>query len=125
MKRQEFERRLFEVLGKAAESASRFASREFAIPQRAMLHGAGAPGRVLSIGEVLDHLYLGEDTSYALIDVGVIADGPQSGLGWIVASGHQPQPDDRIWDADGTGPFKLIEWVLPPGSKLRPPVVGG
>ena len=125
MKRQEFDRRFYLVLADATESSGRFASREFAVPQRAMLHGAGVPGRVLAIGEVLDHLYLGEDATYLVVDVGVIADGPEAGMGWVVVSSHQPQPDDRIWDKEGVGPFKLIEWVLSSGSKLRPPVSDG
>ena len=119
MKREEFERRFFEVLGKATESSGEFASRAFPAPLRGKLYGAGGGGQFYPIEQILERLYLGTDLNYVFIDVGVIADGPDAGSAWIAASGHEPRPDAGVWDANGTGPFKHLVWALPAGSKFR------
>jgi len=92
------------------------------VPAQARVQIVGLSYHLVPIDEVLDTLYLGEDLNYVFIDVGVMADGPDVGTAWIRPSAHHPSPDGEVWDPHGTGPFKLVNWVLPPGSKLTPKI---
>src|SRR5258708_9096919 len=95
-------------LKKAAESAeAKFAK---PIPSAFVieLHAPGSSGRALSVDEALDHIYLGSDRFYRIIDVAIKELLPGKSVVFVRVSGHQSAEFSKTWDPSGLGPFKQI-----------------
>lgn len=73
------------------------------------LHGGGYSGILLTPDETLEILYLGEDRSYRIIDIGVIAIFTSHTRVFVRISAHTPSTFDKTWNQLlGNGPFKQI-----------------
>jgi len=71
-------------------------------------HGPGPAGNVVSVDEAFDHIYLGSDRFYKIIDVAIKALLPGKSVAFVRVSGHRPEEFDKTWDPDKMGPFKQI-----------------
>jgi hypothetical protein len=96
------------ALNAAAESAEvRLAKpvpRSFLIE----LHAPASPGRVISVEQAVDQLYLGSDRFYRIIDVAIRRLLPETAIAFVRVSGHQPASFSETWDPSDLGPFKQI-----------------
>jgi hypothetical protein len=72
------------------------------------LHGAGYPGRSMTVPAALSALYLDTDRFYRVIDVGVIRMSQDAVTVFVRASGHAPDRWENTWDPGTMGPFKVI-----------------
>ena len=108
MTRTEFERRFREAVSQATQHATATTEQEVAAPTMFVVHGAGHARRELSFDEAVEAPYISPRRNWVYIDVGVILRPDRLGYGWIGASGHEPQPDDRVYDGEGIGPFKPV-----------------
>ncbi len=104
----EFRELFILALNVAAENAerkfARIIPRSFAIE----FHGPGAAGHVVSVDEALNHIYLGSNRFYKIIDVAIKALLPGKSVAFVRVSGHQPDEFDKTWDPNHMGPFKQI-----------------
>lgn len=71
-------------------------------------HGAGCPGRIVNVDEAVNHMFLGEDRFYLLIDVPVREILPGATVVFTRVSDHPPAGFERTFDPSGLGPFKQI-----------------
>lgn len=99
-----FERALNLAAGNAERQRGKPVPRTFLIE----LHAPRSAGRVLSVEEALDHLYLGDDRFYRVIDVAVKQVSLRESVVFARVSGHTPAEFDKTWDPSGLGPFKQI-----------------
>ena len=72
------------------------------------LHAPGSSGRLVKIDEALDHIYLGCDRFYRIIDIAIKELLPGESVAFVRVSGHPPDEFSKTWDPSGTGPFKQI-----------------
>ena len=109
MTKREFFELFGSALGSAAEQAERTLGHSIPRDFTIELHGAGCSGKLLSIADAFDRLFLGEDTFYRIIDVSVIAISPTQTTIFVRPSSHQPSTFDNTWNQPiGSGPFKQI-----------------
>jgi hypothetical protein len=54
----------------------------------------------------ISRLFIDEETSYVFIDVAVHP--KRNGWFFMVVSGHEPAPIEKVYDCDGLGPFKAL-----------------
>ena len=89
----------------AEEWFSRRIPREYLIE----LHGAGVSGKIMSVDEALDKLYISPDRFWFVIDISVEEFDDKRTCMFVRASGHPPVPWSRTWQQPpGQGPFKIL-----------------
>jgi len=72
------------------------------------LHGAGLGGEELTVEVAASRLYLGPDTFYRIIDIGLL-ETSEGGIWFFVRpSDHRPGPWEETWDPSFKGPFKFL-----------------
>jgi hypothetical protein len=102
-----FARVLEEAAINAEVRLKRPVSRDFEIEQHGATSHSGAA--LLTPDESLMTLYLGPDSFYRIIDVGVIAVRASKTTVFVCVSGHQPSSFEHTWNQPpGNGPFKQI-----------------
>lgn len=108
MTKNDFRELLLRALNSAAENAeaklAKPAPRSFVIE----LHAPGSSGRVMSLDEAVNQLYLGSDRFYKIIDVAFKELLPGQSVVFVRASGHRPVEFSKTWDPASLGPFKQI-----------------
>ena len=52
----------------------------------------------MSIGQAVDHIYLGNDRFYKIIDVAIRRVLPRKSVAFVRVSGHPPGPFSQTWD---------------------------
>ena len=108
MTKNDFRVLFLQALNNAADNAeAKFARpipRSFVIE----LHAPESSGRALSVDEALDHIYLGSDRFYRIIDVAIKELLPGKSVAFVRVSGHQSAEFSKTWDPSGLGPFKQI-----------------
>ena len=62
----------------------------------------------MSIGQALDHIYLGRNRFYRIIDVAIRRVLPKKSIAFVRVSGHPAGPFNQTWDPTDLGPFKQI-----------------
>src|ERR1700685_4136850 len=72
------------------------------------LHGAGCPGRVVTVDEAVSRIFLDEARFYRIIDVAVIQILPGETMVFTRVSDHLPAEFEHTFDPSGLGPFKPI-----------------
>jgi hypothetical protein len=72
------------------------------------LHAPGSSERLVSVDEALDHIYLGSDRCYRIIDIAIKEVLPAESVAFVRVSGHPPDEFSKTWDPGGAGPFKQI-----------------
>jgi hypothetical protein len=108
MTKEDFRALFQRALNTAADNAeAKFAK---PIPRSFMieLHGAGCPGRVISIDEAVDKMYLGADRFFLIIDVAIKELLPKDTVAFVRVSDHPPGVFSATWDPASMGPFKQI-----------------
>jgi hypothetical protein len=108
MTRDEFRDLFLRALSAAAENADarlgRPVPRSFVIE----LHAPTSAGRMLSVDQALDQIYLGKDRFFRIIDVTIRRLLPGTSVAFVRVSGHSPAPFSQTWDPSHLGPFKQI-----------------
>ncbi len=99
-----FQRALNAAAELAEERAARPVPRSFLIE----LHAPTSSGRLLSVTEALDHIYLGNDRFFKVIDVAIRRLLPGRSVVFVRVSGHPPAAFSQTWDPANLGPFKQI-----------------
>ena len=108
MTKRRFRNLFLRALRKTAETAdARLPKR---IPRSFLieLHAPTSAGKLLSVDQALDHLYLGNDKYYRVIDVAIRKVLPDHTIAFVRVSGHSPGPFSETWDPANLGPFKQI-----------------
>jgi hypothetical protein len=108
MTKIEFRRLFLQALEAAAESAEARLGRSIPRLFDIELHATGASDRTMSIDQALDHIYLGNDRFYRIIDVAIRRVLPRKSVAFVRVSGHPPGPFSQTWDPSDLGPFKQI-----------------
>ena len=109
MTKQEFQALFERALDLAAQHAERQVGREVPRAYVIEISMTRYKDQLLPVREATDALYLGEELSYRIIDVGVRAVNRKTTTCWVRPSGHQPAPYEKTWnDPPGWGPFKQI-----------------
>jgi hypothetical protein len=73
------------------------------------LYGVGRSGVVLGVEEVIDTLFIDEDTFHQIIDVAIAEVGERRCLAFVRVSDRPPVAFHRTRnDPRGTGPFKQL-----------------
>src|SRR5688572_8311656 len=108
MTKTEFRRLFLRALEAAAESADERLGRRIPRSFDIELHATGASGRTISIAQALDHIYLGNDRFYKIIDVAIRRVLPGKSVAFVRVSGHPPGPFNQTWDPSDLGPFKQV-----------------
>ncbi len=62
----------------------------------------------MNLDEALDHIYLGDDRFYRIIDVAIKEVLPAESVAFLRVSGHPPDEFSKTWNPSSTGPFKQI-----------------
>ena len=109
LKKEEFKNLFQRAIDESVELASEFHQRSFSAEYKFMLAALGFDDKLLTLDEVVEVVYLGEEQSFMIIDVGVrrVSDGET--LIFVRPSGHPPVPWVQTWNAErGLGPFKYI-----------------
>ena len=77
-----------------------------------VFHGFGHSGDIISVGEALDSLYLGDNRFVYVIDVAVTEANSTVTNVFVRASGHTPVAtiEETRNDPPGNGPFKQAMW---------------
>jgi hypothetical protein len=75
---------------------------------RIELHAPNAPGRMMSVEQALDQIYLGEDRFFKIIDVAIKTLLPGKSVAFVRVSGHPPGAFSQTWDPSDLGPFKQL-----------------
>jgi hypothetical protein len=74
------------------------------------LHGGGISGRIVTVNEALDRIYINDHSFYRVIDIGVKAFHKGNWVIFTRISGHPPGSIIETWNTpEGNGPFKLID----------------
>jgi hypothetical protein len=109
MTKQEF-RGLFQAsLESAARDAERHLRRPVSRNLKVLLYGAGYRGDLLDPRAAADALYLGSDTFYRIIDLGVVDVDDDRTIIFVRPSGHTPGSWGDTWNTPpGSGPFKQL-----------------
>jgi hypothetical protein len=106
--------------GAAADAEARLAKpipRSFVIE----LHAPTSAGRRMSVHDALDHIYLGDDRFYKIIDVAISGLSPRKSVAFVRVSGHPPTAFSQTWDPSNLGPFKrmIAERIEDRGARTR------
>jgi hypothetical protein len=72
------------------------------------LYAPGASGRLVTVDEALDQLYLGNDRFYRIIDVAIEKLMPDRSFAFVRVSEHPPAGFEQTCDPAGLGPFKHV-----------------
>lgn len=102
--RELFQRALNIAAENAEEKVAKPISRLFVIE----LHAPGSSGRLVNVDEALDHMYLGSDRFYRIIDIAIKELLPGESVAFVRVSGHPPDEFSKTWNPSGTGPFKQL-----------------
>lgn len=108
MTKGEFRRLFLQALDIAAENADSTLGRR--VPRRfdIELHAKGASRDTMTVEQALEHIYLGENRFYKIIDVAIRRVLPSKSVAFVRVSGHLPGPFSQTWDPSDLGPFKQI-----------------
>ena len=72
------------------------------------LHAPTAAGRLMSVDEALEKIYLDENRFYRIIDIGIEQVINYQTIAFVRVSGHPPGSFTETWDPQNLGPFKVI-----------------
>jgi hypothetical protein len=108
MTKADFRALFLRALNIAAENAEEKIGAPVSRSFRIELHAPESSGHLVSVDEALDHIYLGDDRFYRIIDVAIKELLPGESLAMVRVSGHPPEEFGKTWDPSGTGPFKQI-----------------
>jgi hypothetical protein len=108
MTKNEFRRLFVTALNSAAENAEAKVANPISHSFVIELHAPGLTGRLVSVDEALDRLYLGSDHFYRIIDVAIKQLLPGQSVAFVRASGHVPAKFSETWDPSSLGPFKQV-----------------
>ncbi|MCC6473024.1 MAG: hypothetical protein IT514_04685 [Burkholderiales bacterium] len=108
MTKSDFRELLLLALKKAAENAEAKLAKPIPRSFVIELHAPGSAGRVVSVEEAVDQIYLGDDRCYRIIDVAIKELTPESSVAFVRVSGHPPAEFSKSWDPSSLGPFKQI-----------------
>lgn len=75
---------------------------------RVELHGAGGDGRIYSLSEAIDKLFLNDSRFFRIIDIAVKAITNTETIFFVRVSGHVPCAWSETWDPVRSGPFKQL-----------------
>jgi len=105
MDRQAFEDRFLAAVDAAVSGATGVLK-----PKRVTieLHGRGYGGVAMAVDRAAKILYLGPETFYRIIDLGLLDANEDEAKVFVRASGHAPGPWSATWDPNGSGPFKQL-----------------
>jgi hypothetical protein len=102
-------RKLFQLaLNTAANNIDKHADIPVARSFLIDLHAPGFSGQAVSFEEALDHLYLGDNLFYKIIDVAIEELRSRESVVFVRVSGHPPTDFDKTCDPAGLGPFKHV-----------------
>ena len=74
------------------------------------LHGGGVSGKITSLSDAINIMYLGENSFYGVIDIGVKSIVRGKPVVFVRISDHRPSSFENTWNMPkGNGPFKVIE----------------
>lgn len=106
MTRVDFQELFQRALNEAAEDAEKKLLK--AIPRSFLirLHSFGLDGRLLSVDDAADKIYISADSFYRIIDVAIEEVLPAESVAFVRVSGHAPDALSTTWDPSGSGPFK-------------------
>ena len=108
MTKQGFHILFSRALSAAAREIEARLGREIPHSFRIELHAPRSQGRLVSMEEAVDELYLGEDRFYRIIDVAIRRLLPTQTVVFVRVSGHAPAPFNQTWDPNDLGPFRQI-----------------
>ena len=108
MTKSEFRGLLVQALNRAAASAEVMLARPIPRSFLIEMHGAGSPGKNVSVEAVLGRIYLGSDRFYRIIDVAIGKVLPGKSVAFGRVSGHSPTNFNETWNPSDLGPFKQI-----------------
>ena len=108
MTKRRFRNLFLQTLRKAAETADARLPKRMPRSFLIELHTPVSAGELLSVDQALDHLYLGSDKCYRIIDVAIRKVLPDRTIAFVRMSGHPPSPFSETWDPANLGPFKQI-----------------
>jgi hypothetical protein len=76
------------------------------------LYGANMSGKIMTIEEALDFLYLSEDRFYPTIDISVKSVRNTTFTIFVRISARNPVEFNKTWNTpEGNGPFKILEAI--------------
>ena|SRR2546422_881484 len=108
MTKNDFRELFVRALNSAAENAEENIAKPIARSFVIELHAPGSSGRVVSVDEALDQIYLGSDRFYRIIDVAIKELLPGESVAFVRVSGHPLVEFSKTWDPSSLGPFKQI-----------------
>ena len=80
-------------------------------------HGVGLKGKMVSVREALDALYISGDRFYRIVDVGLKPSAGGNRVVFVRVSDHPPGTFDETWNTPrGMGPFKVLDPARPSGK---------
>ena len=109
MKKDDFKRLYYSILGQAIAAAEKVIDRKLPRGIQVILHGPEHPGVLLDPDAAFEAIWLGEDEFYLIIDIWVAGLSATHTKVTARVSGHEPSSFERTWsDPPGNGPFKIL-----------------
>ena len=108
MTKSEFRDLFLRALNAAAEDAEARLAKPVPRSFRIELHAPNAPGRVMSVEQALDQIYLGDDRFFRIIDVAIKQLLPKKSVAFVRVSGHPPGAFSQTWVPSNLGPIKQL-----------------
>ena len=90
MTKKDFRELFVRALNRAADNAEEKLARPIPRSFVVELHAPASPGGTVSVDEALDHIYLGSDRFYRIIDIAIKALLPGEAVAFVRVSGHPP-----------------------------------
>jgi hypothetical protein len=108
MTKSDFRELFLRALNAAAADTEAMLAKPVPRSFRIELHAPNSPGRIVSVEQALDQIYLGDDCFFKIIDVAIKRLLPQKSVAFVRVSGHPPGAFSQTWDPSNLGPFKQL-----------------
>jgi hypothetical protein len=108
MTKNDFRELFLRALNAAAADAEASLAKPVPRSFRIELHAPHSSGRMVSVEQALDQLYLGDDRFFRIIDVAIKGLLPRKSVAFVRVSGHPPGTYSQTWDPSNLGPFKHL-----------------
>ncbi len=108
MTKSDFRDLFLRALNAAAADAEARLNKPVPRSFRIELHAPNSPGRMVSVEQALDQIYLGDDRFFKTIDIAIKRLLPEKSVAFVRVSGHPPGAFSQTWDPSNLGPFKQL-----------------
>jgi hypothetical protein len=109
MDRESFKNIFLGVVADAIAGAQQLSDRPLLPKFKIELHGGGIGGRVVTLDDALERMFVSESLYFKIIDVGLKKVERDRCIIFVRISDHSPVSFQETWNTPkGNGPFKVI-----------------